>query len=66
MVVLQAKGTQQSPRNIILRAAVYDAARKRTVVPIQYIKKECMVIPNKKRVRLVNDETSMRKPDSSS
>ena len=65
MVVLQEKGTQQSPRNIILRAAAYDTARKITVIHIQDAKKECMAILNQKKVRLVNDETSMRNPDSS-
>ena len=39
MVVLQAKGIQQSPRNIILQDAVYDAAIKITVIPIQDMKK---------------------------
>ena len=66
MVVLQEKGTQQSLRNVILRAAAYDAARKRTVIPIQDMNKECMAILNQKKVIFVNDETSMRKPDSSS
>ena len=63
MVFLLAKGTQQSPRNIILQAASYDAVRKRTVIPIQDMKKECMAILNQKKVRLVNYETSMRNPD---
>ena len=40
--------------------------RKITVIHIQDMKKECMEILNQKKVRLVNDETSMRKPDSSS
>ena len=65
MVLLQAKGVKQLSRNIILPAAVYDAVRKITVIPIQYMKKECMPILNQKKVILVNDETSMRKPDSS-
>ena len=66
MVVLQAKGKQQSSRNIILRAAEYDTVRKITVIPIQDTKKEFMAIINQKRVRLVNDETYMSNPDSSS
>ena len=33
MVVLREKGMQRSSRNIFLRAAAYDAARKRTVNP---------------------------------
>ena len=39
MVVLQVKGMQQSSRNIILQAAVYDAAIKITSIPIQDMKK---------------------------
>ena len=39
MVVLQAKDTQQSLRNIILQAAAYDDVRKITVVPNQDMKK---------------------------
>ena len=35
MVVLQSNGKQQLSRNNILRSAAYDAARKRTVIPIQ-------------------------------
>ena len=66
MVVLRAKGTQQSSRNIILRAAEYETVRKITVIPIQDMKKEFMAIINKKRVRLLNDETYIRNPDSSS
>ena len=66
MVFLQAKGKQQSSSNIILRDAAYDAVRKRTFVPIQEMKKECMIILHQKKARLVNDETSRRNPDSSS
>ena len=39
MVVLRAKSTQQYSSNIILWAAVYDAVRKRTVIPIQDMNK---------------------------
>ena len=39
--------------------------RKITVILIQDMKKECMEILNQKKVILVNDETSMRKPDFS-
>ena len=39
MVVLRVKGTQQSSRNMILRAAAYDAAIKLTVTPIEETKK---------------------------
>ena len=66
MVFLRAKGMQQSPRNIILQATVYYAMIKRTVIPIKDTKKECTDILNKKKVRLLNDETSRSNPDSSS
>ena len=62
MVFLRAKYTQQSPRNIILQAIAYDGVRKRTVIPIQYMKKECMETLNQKKEILVNDENSMRNP----
>ena len=39
MVVLQGKGMQKSSGKIILRDAVYDAVRKITVTPIQYMNK---------------------------
>ena len=39
--------------------------RKRTVTPIQDMKKKCIAILNQKKVRLINYETSMRNPDSS-
>ena len=65
MVVVRANGMQQSSRNIIIRSAAYETVRKRTVIPIQEMKKECMAILNQKKLRLVNDETSMRNPDYS-
>ena len=66
MVVLRSKGTQQSSRKIILQSAVYYAVRKITSTPIQDMRKEFMAIQNHNKVILVNDETSMRKPDYSS
>ena len=66
MVVLQSKGTQQSSRDILLQSTSYDSVRKRTVIPIQYINKECMVILNQNKVMLLNDETSTKNPDYSS
>ena len=65
MVVLIAKGTQQSSRKVIFRDAVYDAVRKLTVISIQKTKKECIAILSQKKVRLVNDETSTRNPNLS-
>ena len=64
MVVLQAEGTKESLEKIILRAATYDAVRKITVTPIQATRKECMAVQKQKKARLVNDETSLRNPDS--
>ena len=65
MVVLRAKGTQKSSKNIILQAAAYDAVKKIKIIHIQDMKIECMVILNKNKVRLLNYETSMRNPDYS-
>ena len=39
MVLLRAKGTQQSSMDIILKDAAYDAVRKITVIHIQDMKK---------------------------
>ena len=66
MAVLQEKGTEKSYRKFILQYAAYYAVRKRTVLPIQEIKKEYMIILQQKQVRLVNDETYRRNTDSSS
>ena len=59
-------GGQQSPRNIFLQAALYDAVRKRTNIPIQETKKEFMMILQQNKGRLKNDATSRRNPDLSS
>ena len=49
MVIIRAKGgTQQPSRNILLRAAAYDTVRKRTVLPLQEIKRETMIIHQQK------------------
>ena len=66
MLFLRKNGMQQSSGNIILQNSAYDAVRKITVTPIQYMKKECMAVLNKKKVRLVNYETYMKNNDSSS
>ena len=39
MVILQSKGIQQSSSNIIIISAAFDAVIKRTVIPIQDMKK---------------------------
>ena len=66
VVVLWAKVMQQPPRIIILWAAAYDAASKRTFLPIKEMKKWYMMILQQNKLRLVNDKTSRRNPDSSS
>ena len=65
MVFLHEKGMEKSSRNIILQAAVYDAVRKRTVIPIQKMNKECMLILHQNKEILVNNENPSRKPDPS-
>ena len=52
MVVLRSKGIQQSFRNLVLRAAAYDTARKQNIVPIQETKEEHMKILKQKKARL--------------
>ena len=53
MVIIQAKGSTQKPsRNILLRAAAYDTVRKRTVLPLQKMKRETTMIHHQKKVKL--------------
>ena len=66
MVILRSKGGQKPSSNIVLWSAVYDAVRKWTVIPTQETKKECMMIMQQKKVRLVNDVTSRSNPDLNS
>ena len=68
MVIIRAKGsTLQPPRNIILQAAVYDTVQKRTVLPLQEMKRETMMILKKKRIKLENEDANTRgNPDSTS
>ena len=63
MVVLWEKGWGKSSNNIIFWAAAYDAVGKWTLIPIQQMKTEYMMILQQKKVILVNDETSSRNPD---
>ena len=61
MVIIRAKGsTQQTLRNILLRAAAYDTVRKRTVLPIQEINIETMMIHQQKKVKLGDEDAKTR------
>ena len=66
MVIIQVNSsTQQPPRNILLRVAAYETVRKRTVLPLQDMKREFMMILKKKGVKLENEESNNRRnPDS--
>ena len=61
MVIIQEKGsTQQTLRNIILRVAAYDTVHKRTVLPLQEIKRETMMIHQQKKVKLGDEDANTR------
>ena len=61
MVIIPAKGSNQQPyRNILLREAAYETVQKRTVLPIQEMKIENMMILKQKRVKLANEDTTTR------
>ena len=66
MVFIREKGgIQQQSRNIFLRAAVYDTVRKRTVLPLQDMNREFMMLLKQKKVKLVNEDSATRSnPDS--
>ena len=68
MVIIRAKGSnQQPPRNILLRAAVYDIVRKRTVLPLQEMKRENKIIHQQKKVELADEDANTRSnPNSTS
>ena len=68
MVIVRAKvSTQKPPRNILLRAAAYDTVRKRTVLPLQEIKRETIMMHKNRKVKLANkDANTWRKPSSTS
>ena len=55
MVIIQAKGSiQQPPRKNLLRAAAYATVRKQTVLHIQEMKREFIMILKQKKVKLEN------------
>ena len=66
MVIIQAKVSIQQPlRKNLLRAAAYDKVRKRTVLPLQDMNREYMMILKQKKVKLSDkDSATRRKPDS--
>ena len=68
MVLLLEKGSnKQSPRNIILGAVANGTVQKRTVIPLQEMKHEYMMVLQKNKAKLVNqDTTSRRNPDFTS
>ena len=61
MVIIRAKGSTQQPSiNILLRAAAYDTVHKRTVLPLQEIKRETMMIHHQKKVTLGDEYANTR------
>ena len=59
VVIIRAKGsTQQPSRNILFRAAAYDTLQKKTVLPLQEMKRETMMILKKRKVKLANEVSS--------
>ena len=68
MVIIRSKGNIQQPsRNIILWAAAYDTVRKRTILPLQEMKRETMMILKQKKVKLTNEDANIRRnPNSTS
>ena len=62
MVILRAKGsTRQPSRNIILWVGSYATVRKRTVLPLQEVKRETMMMLQQKKVKLANDDANTRR-----
>ena len=63
---LRAKGSQQLSSKIVFWYAAYDSVRKQTVLSNQETKKECMMILQQTKARLVNNVNSRRNTDLSS
>ena len=62
ILIIRAKGsTQQPSRNILLQAAAYVTFQKRTVLPLQEIKRETMMIHQKKKVKLADEDSNTRR-----
>ena len=68
MVIIRAKGiTQQKSRKILLLEAAYDTVQKRTVLPLQEMKRETMMILKKRKVKMANEDANTRSnPNSTS
>ena len=66
MVIIWAKGsTKQPPGNFLLRMAAYKRVQKRTVLSLQEMKREFIMIVKQKKVKLENEDTTTRSnPDS--
>ena len=47
VIIRENGGIQQPSRNILLRAAAYDTVQKRTVLPLQELKRKYMIILKK-------------------
>ena len=66
MVIIRAKGsTQQQPRKILLKATAYDKVQKRTVLPLQEMNRETMMILKKRKVKLANEDANTRRNHNS-
>ena len=61
MLIIIAKGsTQQPSRNILLQEEAYDTVHKQTVLPLQEIKRETMMIHQHKKVKLGDEDANTR------
>ena len=61
MVIIRAKGsTQQSSRKNLLQAVAYDTVQKRTVLPLQEIKRETMMIHQQKKIKMEDEDANTR------
>ena len=66
MVTIRAKVSNQQPlRKILLWAAAYDTDQKRTVLPLQDMKREPMMILKKKKVKPANEDANTRRNSTS-
>ena len=68
MVIIQEKGsTQQPSRKILPRESAYDTVQNTTVLPLQDMNREFMMIMNQNKVKMANEDTTTgRNPDSTS
>ena len=68
MVIIRAKvSIQKISINTLLWAAAYDTLQNKTVLPLQGMKREFIMIVNQKKVKLANEDTTTRRnPDLTS